>query len=169
MTPIFIASSSPIGNRRCVVESSNDAVWGYLVDIDTKEIVADVPVCSLSTPGSMHQLKERLSAGGAPPLVAEFATDGACIGDLTSQRLAVRWFSNGSGVVITLDDKPQAMMVIDDARGFSRATKRDGPWGRPWDDELFRTMEANQLPDPTSLSVTPAAGAAGAPSVAADH
>ena len=27
----------------------------------------------------------------------------------------------------------------------------------------------NQLPDPTSLSVTPAAGAAGAPSVAADH
>jgi hypothetical protein len=29
--------------------------------------------------------------------------------------------------------------------------------------------EANQLPDPTSPSVTPAAGAAGAPSVAADH
>jgi hypothetical protein len=27
----------------------------------------------------------------------------------------------------------------------------------------------NQLPDPTSPSVTPAAGAAGAPSVAADH
>jgi hypothetical protein len=31
----------------------------------------------------------------------------------------------------------------------------------------FRT--SNQLPDPTSPSVTPAAGAAGAPSVAADH
>ena len=28
---------------------------------------------------------------------------------------------------------------------------------------------SNQLPDPTSPSVTPAAGAAGAPSVAADH
>ena len=32
-----------------------------------------------------------------------------------------------------------------------------------------RRRKPNQLPDPTSPSVTPAAGAAGAPSVAADH
>ena len=30
-------------------------------------------------------------------------------------------------------------------------------------------IEPNQLPDPTSPSVTPPAGAGGAPSVAADH
>jgi pimeloyl-ACP methyl ester carboxylesterase len=35
--------------------------------------------------------------------------------------------------------------------------------------ECVAFISANQLPDPTSPSVTPAAGAAGAPSVAADH
>jgi len=34
---------------------------------------------------------------------------------------------------------------------------------------MLRITPPNQLPDPTSPSVTPAAGAAGAPSVAADH
>ena len=37
-------------------------------------------------------------------------------------------------------------------------------------EQLLRLLNPpNQLPDPTSPSVTPAAGAAGAPSVAADH
>ena len=43
------------------------------------------------------------------------------------------------------------------------------PAGIPLDDFRAYKNGANQLPDPTSPSVTPPAGAGGAPSVAADH
>jgi hypothetical protein len=57
----------------------------------------------------------------------------------------------------------------------SDATQKIDKHGVPYLDDFFSTRGRrrlnmpNQLPDPTSPSVTPPAGAGGAPSVAADH
>jgi hypothetical protein len=52
---------------------------------------------------------------------------------------------------------------------FNNPFSYTGSGGVHLDDFRAYKNGANQLPDPTSPSVTPAAGAAGAPSVAADH
>ena len=55
------------------------------------------------------------------------------------------------------------------AQGTDGITAGGNPAGIPLDDFRAYKNGANQLPDPTSPSVTPPAGAGRAPSVAADH
>jgi hypothetical protein len=54
-------------------------------------------------------------------------------------------------------------------KNIFRSVRIDAPEGRNFAVKLQEWKVPNQLPDPTSPSVTPPAGAGGAPSVAADH
>jgi endonuclease YncB( thermonuclease family) len=86
-------------------------------------------------------------------------------------RRGYAWYDTRSGLVKKpKDNSLERNMELDDFERESKEAHR-GLWADkspvpPW---KWGTKLPNQLPDPTSPSVTPAAGAAGAPSVAADH
>jgi hypothetical protein len=64
------------------------------------------------------------------------------------------------------DETEEFLVAFRDGPGHFRIIHRVGGEIR---EALFPAKKPNQLPDPTTPSVTPPAGAGGAPSVGADH
>jgi hypothetical protein len=57
--------------------------------------------------------------------------------DLTSGRLSIRWGSDGVSVAALLDGEPYSLIIATEKKGYSKAVKNSGPWGKPWQQELY--------------------------------
>jgi len=138
VTPdVYVDSVNPTGLHQCIVEGDGRTVWMYLHDLQTRQVIADSPLCSLVQPMTLAQFKKTHKRGDAPPLVEEYSTGQALVPDLTSASIILRWGKDGISVVAFLEGEPFSMIVAGEKNGYSRALSKEGPWGHPWDEEVF--------------------------------
>ena len=135
MKNIHLDSLSPDGRHQCVVDSDGGAVWMYLHDLHSQSVIADAPIGSLVPPIALAEFKKTYKRGDPPPLVREYSTDRAVVADLTG--LVLKWADDGTSIAALLDGEPIAMILVGEKKGYSKATGKEGPWGRPWDEERY--------------------------------
>lgn len=135
---IYKHSGSPTQEYQCVIEGNGNCVWMYLHHVAGKSVVSDAPVCSLTEIIDLNEFKKTYQKGETPPLVKEYCTEKALIQNLTNDRLSITWSADNTSVVTLIDNEPFAMILNSEKEGYSKATVKDGPWGKPWDDEKYK-------------------------------
>jgi hypothetical protein len=139
---IFIESQSPNARYYCIIESDQNSVWMYLHDAKNKSVIADSPICSLTRLMSLSEFKSSYKGEVAPPLVVDYSTDNAVIADISSDRLEILWLTDGVSPLAVLDNAPFSLIIKGQKKGYSKAIKVDGPWGHPWDNDLYLNISA---------------------------
>lgn len=79
-----------------------------------------------------------MKAGFPPPLASEYASIDAVVMDAQPEDFSLRWSPDGESIALLRKEKPLAMIVSRWKRGHSTALSKSGPYGEPWDEELFR-------------------------------
>ena len=116
----------------------------YLHDHSKEQVAGDAPICSLDRLVSVADFKKNFKRGDTPPLVEEYSTSKALITDMSEDRINIIWSQDDRSVAVFIDNKPFAMIVNGQNRGFSKALSSQGPWGNPWDDKIFSTAFGEQ-------------------------
>lgn len=128
---------NPRSRRTAILaEEGKHSVWLYLTDAGESTPARDAFVRSLVPPISRAELSGYKDSGGPPPICEGFANPDSSSPDL-SGKIQLRWSRDGESVAIVVDQAPLAMIVAGSPRGYSRAILRSGPWGEPWNEELF--------------------------------
>ena len=91
---------------------------------------------------SLSEFKSSYKGEGAPPLVVEYSTDNAVIADISCDRLEILWLTDGVSPLAVLDNAPFSLIIKGQNKGYSKAIKVDGPWGHPWDNDLYLNLSA---------------------------
>lgn len=138
---IYIESQSPNNNYYCIVEGDGKTVWMYLHDVKNKCVIAESPICSLIELMDLSEFKETYQGKGAPPLVRGYSNDNSVISDITNDRMEILWHTDGVSPLALVDNVPFSMIIKGEKKGYSKAIKVDGPWGHPWDNELYLKMK----------------------------
>ena len=76
--------------------------------------------------------------GGAPPAAQGYASDSALCEDPMAHNWSFTWSSDGDAVAAVKDGQAVAFIVLGQKGGYSRELVKDGPWGYPWPEQLFR-------------------------------
>ncbi|WP_309399837.1 hypothetical protein [Cerasicoccus maritimus] len=129
MNNIFVSSESPDGSHQCVVEGDERSVWAYLHSKEKKEILSDVPVCSLTPLLTVKEFKEKYSGDGAPPLVEGYFLQDCVYPKLENERIEIEWSTEGLDVLV--DQQVVSRIEFGKKRGFSSFLTQDCPWGSP--------------------------------------
>ena len=91
---------------------------------------------------SLSEFKSSYKGEGTPPLVVEYSTDDAVIADISCDRLEILWLTDGVSPLAVLDNAPFSLIIKGQNKGYSKAIKVDGPWGHPWDNDLYLNLSA---------------------------
>lgn len=140
----YVEAVSSSGTHQCIVEGYGRSVWMYLHDLQSRQVIADAPLCSLKPPTPLAEFRRTYQRGQTPPLVREYATDSAEITEISD--LTLTWGDDGSSVAACLHGVPIAMVLADQKAGYSKAVSKEGPWGRPWDNDAYVQRFGSQLP-----------------------
>lgn len=140
MNDIHSASTNTNSGLQCLIASDNGAVWIYLRDPSAQfRVIGDAPLCTQIPPIRLAEFRERYARGDTPPLVVEYSTRRAVKSDIDAEHISIRWSVDGKSVAALIDDEPFAMILAGEKMGYSKATAKSGPWGEPWNDNLFAT------------------------------
>jgi len=140
MNDIHLASTNMHSGLQCLISSDNGAVWVYLRDPSAQSrVIGDAPLCTQTPPITLTAFNERYTRGETPPLVVEYSTRRAVKSDLGAEHISIRWSEDGKSVAALIDDEPFAMILSGEKMGYSKAIAKSGPWGKPWNDDLFAT------------------------------
>jgi hypothetical protein len=123
--------------RYAILEASARCAWLYLTVPENYRVERDAFVFS---PGPLVTRDEAVgsaSLGEAPPLSVDYATPEAVLPDARREHFAFRWSDDGQSVAVLYQGNPIAMIVAGAERGYSRALSRSGPFGFPWDSEVY--------------------------------
>ena len=140
MIDIYLSSVSPNGLHQCVIDGNAHSVRMYLHDLEQNCVLADAPICSLIEPISYDEFKKTYKRGDTPPFVKGYVTDSAIIPDIENSRLNIQWAHDGISVVASIDDEPFSMIIQSRKISYSKAIKQSGPWGNPWDEEIYNEI-----------------------------
>jgi hypothetical protein len=134
---LWVSDTSPVSGRSAIVESAGDSVWLYLTAPDGESIAADCWLFNrVPAPASVAAYR---NAGGPPPAVAVVVGDGAHrLEAIGAARVTFRWSPDGESVAALVDGVVLGFIAAGRRHGHSRHLRADGPWGAPFDAELYR-------------------------------
>jgi hypothetical protein len=140
MVDIYISSVSPKGFHQCVIDGNAQSVWMYLHDLEQNCVLSDAPICCLIEPISYDEFKKTYKRADTPPFVKGYTSDRAIIPDIESSRLNIQWADDEISVVASIDDEPFSMIIRNEKNSYSKSIKQSGPWGRPWDETIYKEI-----------------------------
>jgi len=132
MNDLFKQSVSPSGNLICNVDGDDQSLWMYLIDVQSKDILCDAPICSRIRLTLPDEFRKSYSGKGAPPLVETFTSKNAVVTNVSLQSIDIHWGHNEEHVDVLLDSKPISRIIVTEKKGLSIFTLKEGPWGGPW-------------------------------------
>ncbi len=132
---------------RCIVEGDHEsgAVFMYLHDVTTKQVIGDAPVCSLVPLVSLGDFNRTYRRGAVPPLVEGYFDRNGVIPELDGSRIGFVWDEDRS-VTVTLDRRPVSRISSGVRKGVCVFVIKDGPWGGIWSDRCEPGGAANAVP-----------------------
>lgn len=138
MVDIYISSVSPKGFHQCVIDGNSQSVWMYLHDLEQNVVLTYTPICSLVEPILYDEFKKTYQRGDTPPFVKGYVSSRAIIPGIENSRLEIHWADDHVSVVASIDGEPFSMIIRNEKDGYSKSIKQSGPWGKPWDEAIYR-------------------------------
>ena len=137
---IFIKSDHDITGRSLIIEEDENSIWAYLTLPNEMDIDKD---CFLA---SRHKITEKIdnmdywrSRQMPPPMTQEYSTNHGSFQQIEEKDINIRWIDQGN-VIIELKGTPFLFFHHDFRKGFCKSIKKDGGYGKEWDEEIYRKM-----------------------------
>ncbi len=134
---LFLEDQHPDSRRYAIFETNDNGGWLYLTAPDEGRPEADALVFSSGYLCTIEEAQQAAESGEAPPLAEPFASDEAILELANPDALALAWSEDGESIAVLYGERPLAMIVDGPRRSYSRAIGLKGPYGLPWDDEVY--------------------------------
>ncbi|HEV3145752.1 MAG TPA: hypothetical protein VGZ47_17825 [Gemmataceae bacterium] len=134
---LFLEHKHRESRRLAVLEDNGTSARLYVTAVDSRIPVADAWVYNRIAAPPAEEIK---SYRGGPPLAAQgYASKDALCEDPSSHEWSFLWSQDGESVAVVKDGEPVAFIIGGQKGGYSRELIKDGPWGHPWSEEVFRS------------------------------
>jgi hypothetical protein len=138
-----LLSTHSTSARTAIIEAAGEALWLYLTDRGSMQIVCDCWLANLKpnlqplTDGERAALRE---AGLPPPAAPNALRDAGyqLPGDPHAYR--IDWSEDGEAARVLLEDEPIAFVDSGNKRGFHINIAVECPWGHAFDAELHERL-----------------------------
>ena len=131
----YLSFHSNASGRHATLEDDGFSAWLYLTGQSKYEIIATAFVYS-----RVELPKFRImpfGENGLPLLIREYATSVAVQPSVPADSLRLDFSSDGNSAVVLLRVEPWTFITYDQERGYSKSLSVAGPFGRPWDEQLY--------------------------------
>jgi len=130
--PLFFSIQHSASKRFAILEETDGIAWLYLTVPGAPKPEKDALAYSTKTPDEKTDWS-KVKEGHPPTLSKEFASERAVIRGAKEVDFTFDWADQGESVALRFKGEVIAMILRDDARGFSLALTKDGPLGHPLD------------------------------------
>ena len=134
---LFLENMHPVSRRLAVLDDDGTSAWLYITQPDSRKPAADAWVYNRIAPPPIEAIKSY--RGGPPPAAQGYAGEDALCEDPPSHEWSFIWSADGESVAVAKDGEAVAFIIGGEKGGYSRELMKDGPWGHPWSEELFRS------------------------------
>lgn len=133
---LFLELEHRESGRLAVLEDDGTCAWLYISEADSRKPIGDAWVYNRIAAPPTEAIK---SYRGKPPPVAQgYASETALCENPRSHEWSFVWSPDGESVAVAKDGEPAAFIIGGEEGGYSRELVKDGPWGHPWSEKLFR-------------------------------
>lgn len=133
---LFLEHAHRESGLLAVLDDDGTSAWLYISEADSRKPLADAWVYNRIAAPSAEAIKSY--RGGPPPAAQGYASENALCEDPSSHEWSFVWSSDGASAAVEKDGEPVAFIIGGQKGGYSRELVKDGPWGHPWSEELFR-------------------------------
>lgn len=134
---LFLGIKHQASRRLAVLDDDGTSAWLYVTEPDSRKPAADAWVYNRIAAPPAEAIESY--RGGPPPAAQGFAGESARCEDPSSHAWSFVWSPDGESVAVARDGEPVAFIVAGQKYGYSRNLAKEGPWGRPWSEELYLT------------------------------
>jgi hypothetical protein len=142
MKTLFVSDQNQVSKRWCILEDDGKSAWLYITEPENEKPVGDAFVYNRIDPIPKSRVKDY--SEGPPPICESHASDQAQIKNPNASQFSFIWSNNGESVALLSESKPIAMIINSKKDGYSKAVALHGPWGHPWDQDLYDRIFAEQ-------------------------
>lgn len=135
---LFISALDAGSGRNAILEDDGFSVMLYLTEPNLKKVAADCYVYSVVSPTT--KLVSPNGRHGPPVLMQRYATDVAMKSHVPRHDHRLEFSSDGHSVAVIVGEEPWAFIVANKRLGYSKSVSIEGPFGHPWDEELFEAL-----------------------------
>jgi hypothetical protein len=134
----FVSSAS---GRHATLEDDGYSAWLYLTSQSKYEVVADCFVYSRVELPEFRVMP--FGRSGPPLLLRQFATATSVQKSVPEDLLRIQFSSDGNSAVVLLRGEPWTFVTYDQKHGYSKSVSVAGPFGNPWDEQLYHEYFQN--------------------------
>ena len=132
---LFLSARSTVSGRHAILEDDGFAVLLYLTTPTDTKPAADCFVYSVVPP--TDELVTPQDTGGPPILLRRFASERALQPDVPANSHRLEFSPDGHSVAVFIRGEPWAFIARDEPLGHSKSISAAGPFGQPWNHQLF--------------------------------
>ncbi|MFN0019609.1 MAG: hypothetical protein ACKVP0_15220 [Pirellulaceae bacterium] len=134
---LFLEHENRESGLLAVLEDNGTSAWLYISEADSRKPMGDAWVYNRIAAPPAEAIKSY--RGGPPPAAQGYAIADALCEDPSSHEWSFLWSADGESVAVAKDGEPVAFIIAGQKGGYSRELVKDGPWGHPWSEKLFRS------------------------------
>lgn len=131
----YLSFVSNASGRHATLEDDGYSAWLYLTSQSKHKVIATAFVYS------RVELPEfriaPLGRSGPPLLLRQFATSVAVQQSVTEESLRIEFSADGNSALLILRGEPWALVIYDQKHGYSKSLSVAGPFGYPWDEQIY--------------------------------
>ena len=134
---MFVSEQNPTSRRFAEFEDDGTVGYLYLTAPDSTNLVGDCWVYNrIPAPDHSETKKYR---GSPPPASRDYAGPNAQQSEPPEAAVGFLWSPDGNAVSVLIDGVQTGFLVFGESGpgGYSLHLTKDGPWGKPWDQERF--------------------------------
>lgn len=131
----YLSCHSKASGPHATLEDDGYSAWRYLTSQSKYEVIADAFLYSRVELPEFRVMPLRRS--GPPLLPRRFATSAAVQRSVPEESLRIEFSADGNSAVVFLRREPWAFVTCDQRCGYSKRLSVAGPFGHPWDEQLY--------------------------------
>jgi hypothetical protein len=132
--PYFSFVSNASG-RHATLEDDGYSAWLYLTSQSKHEVIATAFVYSRVELPEFRVAP--LGKSGPPLLLRQFATSVAVQRSVAAEDLRIKFSADGNSAIVFLRGEPWTLVLYDQEHGYSKSLSVAGPFGNPWDEQIY--------------------------------
>lgn len=137
----YLSFVSNASGRHATLEDDGYSAWLYLTSQSKYEVIATAFVYSrVELPGFRVA---PLGKNGPPLLLRQFATSVAVQRSVAEESLRIEFSADGNSALVLLSGEPWALVIYDQKHGYSKSLSVAGPFGFPWDEQIYHKYFQN--------------------------
>jgi len=138
MSDLLATEKHPLSHRTASVFNESHSIWLYISEPNNTKIAADCWL--LNTIETPESLSDFTSHKSPPPATAKFVSKQAQGNLPSSSQIKFLWSNNGQSVAVIIGSETLGFIAQNSPRGFSKHIKLSGPFGDPFEIELYKSL-----------------------------